>query len=515
MLIKLSSVANIGIESICVDIEINIASGGLPKFNIVGLPSKAIEESKQRIVTAITNSGVVFPRKRITVNLAPADIPKEGAAFDLPIAVGILCGVLNTPVPEKSLFYGELSLDGNVRHTKGVFLLSLFAKEFGISNVYVPQSSVNEAMFVDNLIIHPVDNLKQMVEHLKSIRSIQSILGNSKKLEKSNNKPQVDISEIIDNQFAKRAIEVVAAGGHNIIMSGSPGAGKTMLARALSGILPYLDEREAIEVTKIYSATGNIPPNGSIISARPFRSPHHTTSVIGLIGGGSKPHPGEVSLAHRGVLFLDEFGEFPQYTLDALRQPIEDRQVSISRSKGHLTFPADFILVAATNPCPCGYLGHNSRECTCSQFEVSRYQKKISGPILDRIDLHVFIDPVPIEKMKLFSEEVVPSSVNECSNDILKRVNSARQIQIERFKSLNIHTNSEMSNRDLKQFANISTSANTLLLSFIDKFHLSTRTYFRMIKVARTIADLEGELSVESKHIAEAFQFRIRNQSGV
>ncbi len=353
MLVKVSSALNLGLNAIGMEVEVNVASRGLPALEIVGLPTKAVAESKQRVKTAIVNSNIEFPKKRVVINLAPADIPKEGSFYDLPIAVGIVAASSDCPLPQKSLFFGELSLDGKLRHTKGALLLALFAKERGINNIFIPKQSVNEAAVVSGINIYPVENLNQLFSSFYDqsvLKPIKNIKYKNKQVFK---KTEFDMSEILGQEQSKRALEIAAAGAHNLFMTGSPGSGKTMLAQAFSGILPFLTEKESLEVTKIYSASGLIPPEGSVITNRPFRSPHHTVSSIGLIGGGSKIKPGEISLAHRGVLFLDEFNEFPRAALEALRQPLEDNRITICRSRGKATFPSQFILLASANPCPC------------------------------------------------------------------------------------------------------------------------------------------------------------------
>jgi len=507
MLSKVHSAANFGLESIEVDIEVNIADKGFPGFTIVGINGKSGEEIKERVKTALINCDIEFPMAKVTINLAPADLAKEGTSYDLPIAVGILqsMGEINQ-LKEKSYFFGELSLDGSLRHTKGVFLLALLAKENGVRDIFVPRLSANEATVLDGVNIIPVDNLKNLIKHLRGEKLIEPL----KKIESNQilggTEVEFNFCEIFGQEQAKRAMEIAAAGGHNLFLLGPPGSGKTMISRALPGILPELSENESMEVTKIFSITGNIPPGGSLVRIRSFRNPHHTISQVGMIGGGSIPRPGEVTLAHRGVLFLDEFPEFGRSTLEALRQPIEDGKVSISRANGKITFPSQFMLVAAANPCPCGYLGDPKKACKCTVHSILNFKKKLSGPVMDRIDMHITVPTV--ESKHIFNNDEVNNS--EKSEDVRKRVLMCRQKQINRFRKCGLENNAEMKNKHIKEFVTISPEANMLLRQAMDKFRLSTRTYFRIIKLSQTIADLAGEDRINMAHIAEALQYRVR-----
>ncbi len=508
MFIKVNSITNLGLDTIGVDVEVNVANRGLPGFEIVGLPAKAVDESKERVKTAIINSGYEFPARRIIVNLAPADVPKDGSCYDLPIAVGILGSILRCSLPEESLFFGELSLDGTLRHTKGALLLALFAKDKGIKNIFVPKLSANEAAVVKGVNVYSIESLGHLISYFLGKIQIEPIKYENKNSFVVRNDVEFDMKEVLGQEQVKRVVEIAAAGAHNLFMIGSPGSGKTMMARAIPGILPPLKELESLEVTKIYSASGHIPPRGSLITNCPFRSPHHTISQAGLIGGGTNPQPGEISLAHRGVLFLDEFTEFPRSVMEALRQPLEDGVLTISRSKARATYPSRFMLVASANPCPCGYLYHPKKACICTQREIKKYRKRISGPILDRIDLHI---EVPVVEPEDFS----PVD-KESSAQIRERVIKAREIQAKRFFKENIFTNAEMKNSHIKKYCFLSGEARQLLNQALMGFNLSARSYFKVIKIAQTISDLgETENTAQNtgqeitvNNIAEALQYR-------
>ncbi len=510
MLSKVPSASNLGLNTTSIDVEVNLADRGLPVFEIVGLPSKAVDESKERVRTAIKNSNIKFPDKRITVNLAPADIPKEGSFYDLPIAAGILAMTMQCELPGSSLFFGELSLDGTLRHTKGALLLALFARERGIKNIFVPKASANEATIIKGVNVYAIEDLNQLLAYFLGETKLVPAECRDVKDDEACSQAEFDMEEILGQEQAKRAMEISAGGGHNLFMTGSPGSGKTMLARALPGILPPLTEKESLEVTKVYSASGRIPPQGSLIKIRPVRAPHHTISAVGLIGGGTNPQPGEVSLAHRGVLFLDEFNEFPRSVLEALRQPMEDGYLTISRSRRRVDFPSRFILIASANPCPCGYLHHPAKTCICSRREIERYRKRVSGPMLDRIDLHI---EVPVVDIKEFSDKQ-QTKLRETSAHIRTRVITARQAQTERFTGEGIHSNAEMKNKHIRKYCSLSKESRQMLLEAVRAFKLSARSYFKVIKVARTIADLDGSREITVSHLAEALQYRPKIQGG-
>ncbi len=505
MLAITKSIALQGLEGYLISIQVDI-SAGMPHFEIVGLPDTSVRESKERVRTAIKNSGVEFLSRKIVINLAPANTRKEGSGLDLAIAVGVLMASgyinmgLNEEILDNTIFVGELSLNGNIEKINGILPICIEAKKLGIKRIILPKENAKEASYILGIEIIPVETLIEVIEYLNKEKDIKPEKSRNI-LEENTQQYLTDFSEVKGQENAKRALEISAAGGHNCLLIGTPGAGKTMLARRIPSILPDLSFNEALEISKIYSIVGLTSKENPLVLKRPFRSPHHTITSVSLVGGGTIPKPGEISLAHHGILFLDELPEFNKNTLEVLRGPLEDGIVTISRLNASITYPCNFMLIASMNPCPCGYYGSSEKECVCKPDQIKKYRNRISGPLLDRIDLHIEVSGVKYTKLQSDKQE-------EKSEAIRERVNKARKIQIERYKNHGIYSNSELTPKLIETFCHLNSECKKILEMSFENLGLSARAYSRILKVARTIADLEGEKQIEKRHLAEAIQYR-------